>query len=91
MADSLMVGYDLNKTGKDYAGLIDAIKSTVDNWWHCLDSTWIVKTSLSPVELRDILRQHIDANDELLVAKLTGAAAWAGFNEECSAWLKNNL
>jgi hypothetical protein len=91
MADTLLVGYDLNKTGKDYSGLIAKIKGEVDNWWHCLDSTWIVKTSLTTVELRDRLKPYIDSNDELLVAKLSGSAAWVGFDEQCSKWLKDNL
>jgi len=56
MADSLLIGYDLNKTGKDYSGLIEKIKASVETWWHCLDSTWIVKTNLSYIELRDLLK-----------------------------------
>lgn len=88
---SILIGYDLNKTGQDYKELIDAIKKLANGWWHCLDSTWIIKTEQSCKQVRDSLRLHIDSNDELLMVTLTGEGAWAGFNDECSTWLKNSL
>lgn len=88
--NSYLVGYDLNKTGKDYNSLIAGIKK-LGTWWHCLDSTWIVKSSLTAVQIRDSLKPLIDSNDELLVARLGGGAAWTGFSKECSDWLTNNL
>jgi hypothetical protein len=91
MAASYMIGYDLNKPGQDYKDLIEAIKQVGSMWWHCLDSTWIVKTDKSAKEIRDELKPHIDASDELLVAKLSGEGAWTGFDTDCSTWLKNNL
>ncbi len=87
---SLMIGYDLNRPGKNYPELIEAIKA-IGSWWHCLDSTWIVKTEQTAAQIRDRLRPHIDTNDELLVAKLTGEGAWAGFDNQCATWLTNNL
>ena len=79
MAKTYMVGYDLKTPGKDYPNLIDAIKTY--NWWHCLDSTWLIKTDKTAAQIRDHLVQHIDANDRLLVATLTGEAAWTGFSK----------
>lgn len=89
---NILIGYDLRKSGQDYAGLIDAIKALGSDWWHCLDSTWIVKTNKTTVSVRDTLSPHIDNNDRLLVVDITGdAAAWTGFDTECSDWLKKNL
>lgn len=85
-----LIGYDLNKQ-KDYPKLIDAIKALSGTWWHHLDSTWILVTNKSAADIRDILRKHIDGDDELLVVKLSGEGAWAGFNEQGSKWLKDNL
>jgi hypothetical protein len=74
---SFLVGYDLNRPHKDYPNLIDAIKAlSGGTWWHHLDSTWIFKSELTAEQLRDVLVQHIDANDELLVVGLTGEGAW---------------
>ncbi len=88
---TLMIGYDLNKSGKDYSGLIKQIKDTFGTWWHHLDSTWLVVTNLTPVQVRDLLRPHLDSDDELLVATIAAPAAWYGFNTDGSQWLTDNL
>ena len=87
---SYMIGYDLNKSGQDYTKLKEEIKK-IGDWWHCLDSTWIVKSDSTAVEIRNHLKKFIDSNDELLVARLSGDAAWTGFNKDCSDWLLKNL
>jgi hypothetical protein len=87
---SYIIGYDLNTLGQDYSDLRDAIKS-YGTWWHHLDSTWIITTDDSAVQIRDYLKQFMDANDELLVAELTGVGAWTGFNSKGSDWLLKNL
>jgi hypothetical protein len=87
---SYLIGYDLRKPGQDYKDLIEAIKK-LGTWWHCLDSTWIIKSNLSAEQIRDKLTPHIDANDKLLVVKLFREAAWIGFDKNCSDWLQNNL
>ena len=87
---SYLIGYDLNKQGQDYETLIARIKK-LGSWWHCLDSTWIIKTNVSAGDIRDILKKDMDSNDELLIVCLTGEGAWTGFSNECSEWLKNNL
>ena len=84
------IGYDLNRPGQDYTNLENAIKEFA-TWWHHLDSTWLVSTNWLAEQIRDDLRQHIDANDKLLVAKLSGEAAWFGFTPEGSKWLKEQL
>lgn len=68
-----LIGYDLNRPGQDYEDLFGAIKNVGATWWHHLDSTWIVKANMSAVEIRDLLKQHIDADDELLIVALTGS------------------
>lgn len=85
-----MICYDLNRPGKNYPELFESIKS-FGAWWHHLDSTWIVVSSKTSEQIRDQLAQHIDKNDELLIVKLVGEAAWTGFSDEGSKWLKDNL
>lgn len=90
--NTLLVAYDLNKPGKNYSELIDAIKGLGSGWWHHLDSTWLVKADLTPVEARNRLATFIDSDDELLVINVTNrAAAWRGFNDRGSKWIKDNL
>lgn len=88
---SYLIGYDLREPGKDYEKLFEAIKSVASNWWHCLDSTWIIKHAGPAKAIRDALTSHIDQNDLLIVVNLSGEGAWQGFSDECSSWLKNNL
>ena len=85
-----LIGYDLMKQGQDYDALIEAIKK-IGNWWHCLDSTWIVKTNLNSEQIRDYLIPKIDNNDRLLVVRLKRESAWIGFEKECSDWLEKYL
>lgn len=87
-----MVGYDLNKSGKNYDGLISKIKEISGIWWHHLDSTWLITHAGGSAAIRDALLPYIDKDDELLVSKIEkNDSAWAGFNTEGSTWLKNNL
>lgn len=89
--NTLLIGYDLNKSGQNYEDLIDAIKD-MGAWWHYLDSTWLVKTEETHVTARNKLKHHLDSNDELLVINVTGdAAAWTGFSDSAGKWLKDNL
>lgn len=85
-----MIGYDLNKPLQNYEGLISAIK-TYGTWWHHLDSTWLIVTDDTATQVRNKLKPYLDANDELLVATVSAPAAWTGFNDKGSEWLKNNL
>ena len=82
-----MVGYDLNRPGQNYSALFEEIKTVSSNWWHNLDSTWIIVSNLTATQIRDRLRAKIDAGDELLVAKISAPAAWCGFSKEASDWL----
>lgn len=85
-----MVGYDLNDPGQDYSDLHEAIKD-LGAWWHHLDSTWLVDTSKSTSEVRDELKQEMDSNDTLLVAKLSGGWSSWNVNESGTDWLHDHL
>ncbi len=89
---AFMISYDLNTPGQDYKELLDAIRA-YGVTWHCLDSTWIVIHPGPATAIRDNLVKHIDANDRLIVARLTGEAAWSpsGFSKECEDWLQNKI
>ncbi|MBE2191288.1 MAG: SinR family protein [Alphaproteobacteria bacterium] len=88
--DRYIIGYDKN-AGDDYTPLIDAIKALANGYWHQLDSTWIVNTSLSAEQIANRLVPHLNDRDELLVVKTGDDSAWWGFNDKGSQWLRNNL
>ncbi len=88
---TMLVAYDLNRPGQNYPGFYEALK-TVPLWWHYLDSTWLLRTNESAAELRNRLMSHIDAGDELLVIDVTNPeAAWSGFDDEASQWIRDYL
>jgi hypothetical protein len=88
---TLCISYDLNQAGKNYDGLITKIREVFPTYWHHLDSMWLVVTDMTPVAVRDLLKPYLDSDDELLVAKISAPAAWTGFNDRGSKWLKDNL
>lgn len=79
-----LVGYDL-KEGEDYNSLTTELRR-FEAWWHCLDSTWLIKSDLTAIQIRDRLGQHMKQGDRLLVmyylhSSQGGSAAWNGFQE----------
>ena len=49
----MVSGYDLDKPGQNYEKVWDEIKSLSSAYWHKLDSTWLVVTSLTATLVRD--------------------------------------
>jgi len=89
----LMIGYDLNKKdGEDYAELHEAIKK-LGSWWHCLESTWLVKTDESVMDVRDKLGSHLRGKDKLVVVKVKTSTSWASTNLKsgCTTWLRRHV
>ena len=82
-----VISYDLNKPGQNYSGLFKAIKN-LGSWWHYLDSTWLVDSSLTATKISDILNTKIDKNDSLLIFRLgkdkngwLSSKAWTWINQ----------
>jgi hypothetical protein len=86
---TVLIAYDIHSRQDDgYAALVETIQS-LGAWWHHLETVWIVRSHKTPEEIRDKLATHISADDQLLVADITGVAAeWAGLNEAGSTWLR---
>jgi hypothetical protein len=66
----LIINYALRNQYKDYAPFFNAVKQNCDQWWHFLDSTWIIVTNHSAHEYAQFLLPHIEATDSLFVARL---------------------
>lgn len=72
---AFIVSYDLRKPQRDYSTLYTRL--TAWSALRVLESVYIITSTQSDsATIRDDLAQYIDANDGLLVAKLTGDAAW---------------
>ena len=83
------IDYDLRKQ-RNYDALYERIKS-YGNWCHALESSWVIATDQSAVQIRDYLYQALDKDDGLLVTRLQGEAAWIGLDSKVTDWLKQHL
>lgn len=85
-----LISYDLIRpeSSPEYARLINLIKTAVF-WAKPLESVWLIKTTLSAMEVAQLLRQGVDSNDRFLVIDMGND--WAGFNlpNDVISWLKN--
>lgn len=83
------INYDLKAPGRDYAGLYEAIKQS-GKWWHYLDSTWIVITNESPLQIWNRLAKHIDKNDFMLIIEVRdNVQGW--LPKDAWAWIRANV
>lgn len=69
-----IVSYDLNRPGKDYPRLLEAIRACPHA--KISDSCWAVGTAKTASVLFDELSAHVDPGDTLFVATLAHGAKW---------------
>lgn len=86
---SMIVTYDLRSPGRNYNSLYEKLKK-YPGWAKITESTWLLKTNTSCVDVCNELGAVIDTNDRLFVTESTGIAAW--WNVICDEnYLKRNL
>ena len=87
---SYIVSYDLKgATPTQYETVAERIKS-IGAWGKVLESTWVVVSDKSAIEIRDHISSVLSSNDRLLVVESNHEAAW--FNAICkNKWLVDNI
>ena len=85
-----IVTYDLNKPGQNYKCVAEKLEAYPAHW-KVQQSVWLLRTNQSAKQVRDIVGECLDPNDKLIVAKLSGEAAWKGYGDKISEWLKETL
>lgn len=90
-----IIGYDLNKEAANYSkkhkALTDKVIETFETRWKPVDSTWIVVSTLTAVQIRDLLKALLDSNDKLIVIRVANDGAWHGLTEAEGKWMVNTL
>jgi hypothetical protein len=94
-----MIGYDLkHRHITDYENLFAAIKKLSSDWWHCLDSTWLISHPGTADTIWKALAPHMhnttvrDTGDRLLVVQVIKDAQWTtSFPQDCHQWLLSHL
>ncbi|GAC69413.1 hypothetical protein [Gordonia soli] len=87
---ALLISYDLNKPGQKYDDLYEKIKA-LGPWWHYLDSTWIVVSSLSPSQALDRLKPALDDSDSVLVVDISGDSYSGWLPQKAWDWLRKHV
>ncbi len=63
------VSYDLKTPLKNYQSLFEALKQS-GRWWHYLQSTWLIQTNETAIELWNRIAPHIAQQDFLLIIEV---------------------
>lgn len=87
-----IVTYDLKneQSSETYKRLIELIKE--EGVWACLGgSSYLVESNLSAVELRNRYKEVLDNNDLLFVGVVSAPAAWYGYSQQITDWIKAKL
>lgn len=87
-----IVTYDLKggASSQSYQNLINLIKA--EGIWACLGgSSYLIESERTPVELRDQFKAVLDSDDMLYVGIVNAPAAWYGYSEDVTKWIKSKL
>lgn len=83
------VSYDLHRPGQDYSKLIEELESSPD-WWHYLESTWLISTNESPDQVWNRIGKHLDKNDRALIIQV-GPNCQGWLPQEAYAWIRTKF
>lgn len=87
-----IVTYDLKgeSTSERYNRLIELIKE--EGVWACLGgSSYLIESERTPVELRDKYNSVLLRDDMLYVSIVSAPAAWRGYSQQVTDWIKQKM
>ena len=87
-----IVTYDLKgeTISERYNRLIELIKE--EGVWACLGgSTYLIESVRTPVELRDRYNTVLNRDDMLYVSQVSAPAAWRGYSQQVTDWIKEKM
>ncbi len=87
-----IIAYDLHRPeGENDDKLFTALEAIGSGYWDCLDSTWLVITDKTAIQIKDELKPCLEDSDRLLIMRYGEGAAWLGFKDDCQTWLEDKL
>ena len=87
-----IVTYDLKgeSTSERYYKLTELIKE--EGVWACLGgSSYLIESERTPVELRDKYNAVLLRDDMLYVSQVSAPAAWRGYSQQVTDWIKEKM
>lgn len=82
-----LITYNLNKPGKDYTSLYNALRKYNYIRDTALESIWFVNTSWNSAQIYEHLRLHFDINDRLFITQITKGTNYGYMNKEVWDWI----
>jgi hypothetical protein len=84
--------HDEEENEEEYSEIIDNIREIYPCSWHCLYSTWIIKTSESIQQIYNNIREFLDSNDALIITELHENRLFVGrFDEPLPVCLQDEI
>ena len=83
-----IITFELKNPGINRDKLIATIKSAA--WARLSNNTYVIATTKTSAEIRDILLPNVYQGDTLYVGLLDNSAAWLGLGEEVANWLRTH-
>jgi len=84
-----LLTYDLHYPGQNYHGLKQIIENNF-NWWHYMESAWLLYTSLSANQIWNTISSVIDENDRVLIIEVTNnKQGW--LTREAWDWINSRI
>jgi hypothetical protein len=85
----LIVTYNLKGAATAYTSFYETLKSQGGSWWHYMPSTWLLATDMTPEQLSDALRPHLQQADHLFIGTLQhGYNGW--LPQAAWEWISKN-
>jgi CRISPR associated protein Cas2 len=88
--NTIQVNYDL-RGRRDYDRLYEYFDRYGTRACRLLYSCWLIRTNKSAKQVRDEVKRHVDADDEVATFDVTRAAWATNFSDSSTAWLKGNM
>lgn len=85
-----IVTYDLHEQGQNYECLHEKLNAYPVHW-NIQRSVWLIETAETAEQICKSLLDCLDSNDKIVVMTLGKPAAWYGYSEDVSSWLKDHL
>lgn len=86
-----LISYDLIGPNRDYEAVKKHVIETYGTRAKPLESVWLVKTDESAGEVRDALKAHVDANDQLLVVQVAGGWGTRNIDKIVTDWMQAQI
>lgn len=84
------INYDLRGPKADYEPLLSSIKS-LGQWWHYLDSMWLVVSQETVQNLYTRLSPNLKPGDHLIILDVTSSAYYGILPRDAWPWIEARL